>query len=236
MKEKINTETIFISDLHLGASNCQHKRIKKLLLRIFKQKRIKCNSLIILGDIVDKPKLNKLKNKDWEIINLIKLLSEKISVKIILGNHDSSIEFLQSIFKGIDILEDIVISSGEKEFYCCHGHKYDIFISNYPVITAIADSIYSNIQKIDKSHNLSKLLKKKSKKFIKCSQNITKSLAYEVINKKYYSGICGHTHLVGEYEYENVKVYNTGCFTEKPCSYLSLNNGIVTIHYIPKKD
>jgi UDP-2,3-diacylglucosamine pyrophosphatase LpxH len=235
MKAKIDSDYIFISDIHLTSTNCQYKRIIKLLRRISKSKRIITKNLIILGDLVDKPKINKFKKRDWDVINLIKNISEKINVKILKGNHDGEIDFLKSLFPNLPVLEELIIENKHIKVFCCHGDRYDNFIKNYPLITSIADLVYSGFQKLDKTHNLSKILKKKSKKFLKCSELITKSLAVEAKEKGCNYAICGHTHLNGTFLYDQVVVFNTGCFTEKPCSFISLKDNLFNLHYIPYK-
>ena len=106
-----------------------------------------------------------------------------------------------------------------------HGHQFDNFIEQHPIVSEIADYIYHFLQKIDKSHNLARYAKRKSKKFQHCINKIEQG----AINyaKKMSADIvcCGHTHQVVAKD----NYFNSGCWTEKPCTYLEVKQGEVYV-------
>ena len=54
-------------------------------------------------------------------------------------------------------------------------------------------------------------------------------------NKKCEIAWHGHNHKAGKFEIDNIEVWDCGCWTEKPCSYLTLKDGMTKLHYYAKK-
>lgn len=47
---------------------------------------------------------------------------------------------------------------------------------------------------------------------------------------------CGHTHAAIARTEQPIPYFNSGCWTELPCTYLSVQDGIVRLHeYRPEK-
>jgi UDP-2,3-diacylglucosamine pyrophosphatase LpxH len=42
---------------------------------------------------------------------------------------------------------------------------------------------------------------------------------------------CGHTHVAAEHIDQAVAYFNSGCWTELPCSYLAVTGGEVRLHF-----
>jgi UDP-2,3-diacylglucosamine pyrophosphatase LpxH len=131
---------------------------------------------------------------------------------------------------GVHVRDEMILESGGRKILLHHGHRFDDFIDNHPFITALADGIYRLLQRIDRSHHFAKLAKRKSKTFLRCAQKIeTKSI--ELARKLGCTAVCcGHTHHAVANEAGPIAYYNSGCWTEKPCHYLSVKNGVIELH------
>src|SRR5688572_25041916 len=44
--------------------------------------------------------------------------------------------------------------------------------------------------------------------------------------------ITGHTHFCENSRESDIRYVNTGCWTEHPCSYVTVNSGEITLHHL----
>lgn len=201
------------SDLHLGADNCQSDKILFALKEI-DSGVLECNKLIINGDLFDHLDFRKFKKDHWKILHKLRKLSEEMPVIFIVGNHDGGCSETISNLTGLYFSEIHV----DGNILFIHGHQFDDFITNNKIITYIADCVYWFLQKIDPSHNLAMFAKRNCKTFLRNAEKI-KQKALELAKENgFQTVVCGHTH-----KQELSKGYlNSGCFTEKNCTYLKL--------------
>jgi UDP-2,3-diacylglucosamine pyrophosphatase LpxH len=89
--------------------------------------------------------------------------------------------------------------------------------------------IYYFLQWIDSSHYFAKLAKKGSKTFLRCAQMIEDGAIHYARKHDCGAVCCGHTHLAVAKEAGPVQYFNSGCWTELPCSYLTVSNGAIQL-------
>lgn len=224
-------ENVLISDIHLGSDVCQAEDLHRFLKSL---DPLTTKRLLIVGDIFDSIDLRRLTKHHWHVLSQIRKMSDKIEIIWLAGNHDGPAE-LVSHFLGVKVYEEFVLQSGNKRFLILHGHKYDRFIIERPIITAIADFAYWLLQKIDRSHYFARMAKSNSKQYLRCSQAV-KELACKDAHKEHCDGVvCGHTHFaqVVDVEVKGKKILycNTGCWTERPCTYLTITDGEPELKY-----
>ncbi|WP_020468833.1 UDP-2,3-diacylglucosamine diphosphatase [Zavarzinella formosa] len=222
------TEALVISDLHLGSENCQARELTMFLEEIADGSRpTKC--LILNGDVFDSIDFRRLKKHHWKVLSLLRKLSDDIEIIWINGNHDGPAEIISHLL-GVEVRDELVLESGGRKILFHHGHRFDKFIDDHPVITAIGDFIYRVLQKIDSTHSFARTAKRKSKIFLRCASKIeTRSIEYA---RKIGcdAAACGHTHHALANESGPIAYYNSGCWTEKPCRFLSVRDGRVELH------
>lgn len=217
-------KTIIISDVHLGSDNCQAKSLCNLL----ENETQKCNKLILNGDMFESMDFRRLKKHHWNVLSLLRKISDKMEVIWICGNHDSPAEIISHLL-GIEVTDDYEFISGDKKILVLHGHIFDNFLNDHPFLTFIGDLIYNLLQKIDKSHHIARLAKHNSKQYLRCAE-IIKNGAIQLAKKKNCQIVCcGHTHNAIKNISENIHYYNSGCWTEKPSTYLFISNGNVEL-------
>lgn len=220
-------DAIIISDIHLGSDVSQSEKLIAFLEDI-KSDLVSSKELIINGDLFDSWDFRKLKKNHWRVLSLIRKISKKVHVVWINGNHDGPAEIISHLL-GVDFLEEYILLSGNKKILILHGDIFDNFISKYPFFTKLADNIYRTIQKIDRSFYLAKLAKKSSKTFLRCSDQIRLKAKNYGKSKKVNAVICSHTHLHIADPEQEVEYYNTGCWTELPCHYIEIKDGIIIV-------
>lgn len=221
-------DAIILSDIHLGSSNCQAKSLCRFL-EMVDQAEIATTRLILNGDVFDSIDFRRLNKHHWKILSLIRKLSDRIDIIWISGNHDGSPEIISHLL-GVTIEDEYILKSGDRDVLFLHGHIFDDFIDAHPILTWLADCIYLLLQKIDQTHYFAKLAKKGSKTFLRCAQKIEDG-AIDRARKKACSIVCcGHTHQALAKLDQPIAYYNSGCWTELPCTYLTLQGGQVELH------
>lgn len=228
--EDNSLDALIISDLHLGSDNCQAKPLVRLLESIL-EGELRVRSLIINGDVFDSIDFRRLKKTHWKVLSLIRHLSDKIEVIWIAGNHDGSADIISHLL-GVRVVEEFILTSGSQRILCIHGHRFDDFIDDHPVLTWIGDCIYWMLQKMDRSHRFARMAKKKSKVFVHCVDKIETGAMK--LAREFGCGIavCGHTHVAVSkpaHHPGDISYFNSGCWTERPCNYITVRNGVVSV-------
>lgn len=221
-------DKIIISDIHLGSDVCQSKKLNEFLILIETNKII-TKEIIINGDLFDSWDFRKLKGSHWKILSKLRSLAKNKHIIWINGNHDGPAEIISHLL-GVEFLEEYKFISGNKKVIVIHGDKFDNFIARYPLLTKLADKIYRIIQKIDKSFYLAKLAKRSSKTFLRATQQV-KDKAIVYAKKNHHDVIiCGHTHIATTCLEQKVEYFNSGCWTESACNYISIKDGELKIN------
>jgi UDP-2,3-diacylglucosamine pyrophosphatase LpxH len=221
-------DAIILSDLHLGSSNCQAKSLCALLEGIA-DKSVATAKLILNGDVFDSIDFRRLNKNHWKVLSLIRKLSDRIEIIWLCGNHDGSAEIISHLL-GVMVKDEYIFDSGGERVLVLHGHRFDDFIDAHPILTWLGDCIYFLLQRIDRTHSFAKLAKKGSKTFLRCAKKIEEGAVEYARKRDCQMVCCGHTHHAGFTYTSPVGYYNCGCWTELPCSYLTVVGGRVRLH------
>jgi UDP-2,3-diacylglucosamine pyrophosphatase LpxH len=221
-------DAIILSDIHLGSKNCQAKNLVRFL-EMMADGEIVTSHLVLNGDVFDSIDFRRLNKSHWKVLSLIRKLSDRIDITWISGNHDGSPELISHLL-GVTVKDESVLRSGGREILFLHGHRFDDFIDAHPILTWIGDRIYHFLQWLDKTHSFAKLAKKGSKTFLRCAQKIEDG-AIEYARKKGCDTVCcGHTHHAVAKDDLPIPYYNSGCWTELPCRYLTVRASQIELH------
>lgn len=221
-------DAVIVSDIHLGSSVCQSKRVLELLKHI-ETGVIDVKEIIINGDLFDSWDFRKLRGSHWKVLSKMRSLAKSKHIVWINGNHDGPAEIISHLI-GVDFVDEYVLVSENKKILILHGDKFDKFIADHPIFTKMADLIYRAMQKIDASFYLAKLAKRSSKTFLRCSEQIMERAKIYAESKNVDIVCCGHTHMIMQNEKDKVYYYNSGCWTENPCHYILINKGTASIN------
>src|SRR5262249_15059617 len=99
-----------------------------------------------------------------------------------------------------------------------------------PVLTWLADQAYFFLQRVDKTHYLAKVAKHGSKTFLRCARKIEEGAVEMARRRRCDAACCGHTHHAVARTDQPIPYYNSGCWTELPCTYLTVADGRVRLH------
>ncbi len=221
-KQKINT--LIISDIHLGTEVSRANRVMEVL------NKYRFKKLILLGDIFDDLDFYDMPNEHWQLISLIHQLSQKTEVVWVEGNHDKGLSKVMSAMFGIKVYKVYTWNYHRKKCLAIHGHQFDRFLINEPVMSFIASQVYLFIQKHDfADYRMSRWIKKKSKGWLRISKKVARSaILYGRVHGA-DNVFCGHTHRATHLKKKGINYYNSGCWTQIPSSYITLSRGEIKI-------
>lgn len=219
-----NTHTIIISDIHLGSFVSRADKTLELL------KKYSFKKLILLGDIFDDLNFSNLTQDHWKLLAYIGKISKTKKVRWIEGNHDKGLSKVVGALMGAKIYKSYRWQYKNKKYLAIHGHQFDRFLIDNTFLSYTASFLYNLIQKIDfKNKTFSRFIKRKSKGWLKLSDKVACSaLAYAKKRRVNYI-FCGHTHKAMYRIKKKVKYYNSGCWTDTPCTFITINEKNIEI-------
>jgi UDP-2,3-diacylglucosamine pyrophosphatase LpxH len=220
-------DALIISDIHLGSSNCQAKALGRLLEDLAED-RMTTAKLILNGDVFDSIDFRRLNKHHWRVLSLLRKLSDRIDIIWLCGNHDGSAEVISHLL-GVTVKEEYVLVSGRERILILHGHVFDEFLDAHPVLTWLGDCVYWLLQWIDRTHYFAKLAKRNSETFLRCAQKIEEKSVEYARRKQCTAVCCGHTHHAAAKAMPHLRYFNSGCWTEMPCTYLTVAEGDVDL-------
>lgn len=221
-------DILVISDTHLGSDNCQAKALVHFLESL-DDGSLPAKHLVLNGDVFDSIDFRRLRKQHWKVLSLIRKLSDRLPITWINGNHDGPADVISHLL-GIEVRDEIILESGDQKVLLLHGHRFDRFIERYPITSKLADGVYRFLQWIDRSHTIARQAKSKSKTFLRCVEEVQR-LSMEYAAKKNCDIVCcGHTHHPIVAESNGITYANSGCWTDKPCHYLTIRRGLVELH------
>jgi UDP-2,3-diacylglucosamine pyrophosphatase LpxH len=221
-------DAVVISDIHLGSPNCQARQLAEFLEGM-RHGTLPARRLILNGDVFDSIDFRRLKKQHWRVLSLLRKMSDELEITWITGNHDGPAEIVSHLL-GVTVRDEEVVHSGGRRVLFLHGHRFDEFISRYPVLTRLADRAYNLLQRIDRTHRFARLAKRRSKTFLRCAAKVEHDAVRYAARHGYDAVCCGHTHHATVSSAGPVAYFNSGCWTEKPCHYLTVLDGAVGLH------
>ncbi len=222
-------DAVIVSDLHLGAANSRHREIERLLWQVARRTR----RIVFNGDLVDHWNLPRWPRPHFQTLASLRRLGERVEVAWIAGNHEESSTKARALLD-LPFVDEYRFASAGVPVLCQHGHQYDDFIRAHPAMTWLGDVFYRLAQIIDPTHRLARTLKHRSKILLSTAEAVTAGAVREARRGCCGMVTTGHTHLAVVSEMADGICYaNTGCWTEKPASYLTVERGAVQLHTAP---
>ena len=223
-KEKNKTHTLIISDLHLGSRVSRAREATEFL------KNFEFKKLILLGDIFEDLNFNRLRNDDWKFLALLTRFSKTRKVRWVAGNHDKDLAKIFAVFTGAKVYSVYKWRYGRKKFLAIHGHQFDNFLTDNPLLSLIAPQIYNFIQLVDFSDKrISRYIKRQSKLWMRNSEKVAaRAFLYARFRRVDYI-FCGHTHKAMQERRGRIHYFNSGCWTEIPSTYITIDGKKIEI-------
>ncbi len=227
--EGVMLDAVIVSDLHLGAVNSRHREIERLLWRLVSR----THRIVFNGDLVDHWNLARWPREHVATLDSLRRLSERAEVVWIAGNHEESSAKAHSVLD-LPFVDEYRFVSAGVPVLCQHGHQYDDFIRAHPILTWLGDVGYRLAQAVDSTHRVARCLKRRSKILLACAEAVAAGAVRKARRERCGLVATGHTHLASVAELsDGLRYANTGCWTEKPASYVTVEDGTIELHTVP---
>lgn len=225
-KTVLKFRTIILSDVHLGAPDCQIDKVNHFL------KHVQCEKLILNGDIIDGWSLGRkggwTRHHTRFIRRVLKMVDkQKTEVIYLRGNHDDILDrFLPLQFGGLKFMDKYIHETDNGRYMVLHGDAFDAVTQNSKLIAVAGDIGYQTLLKINRIYNryrawrgmeyfsLSKAIKAKTKTVVNYISRFEDQA--EVFSKKHgcVGFICGHIHTPDDKFIGNIHYLNSGDWVE----------------------
>ncbi len=225
-KPVLKFRTIILSDVHLGAPDCQIDKVNHFL------KHVQCEKLILNGDIIDGWSLGRkggwTRHHTRFIRRVLKMVDKhKTEVIYLRGNHDDILDrFLPLQFGGLKFTDKYIHETDHGHYMVLHGDAFDAVTQNSKLIAVAGDIGYQTLLKINRLYNryrawrgmeyfsLSKAIKAKTKTVVNYISRFENQA--EAFSKKHdcIGFICGHIHTPDDKFLGSIHYLNSGDWVE----------------------
>ena len=218
---------VFLSDVHLGSRGCRAEELQAFL------KRISCEELYLVGDIVDFWRIRK--RAFWpdghnEVLRrILKLAHRGTRVVMIPGNHDEAVRgFAGQSFGGIEIHREAIHECRDgRRLLIAHGDEYDLVVRQarllslvgawgYEVLIVLDRRIHAIRRRMGRPEwSLAQAIKLRVKSACTFVSRFEEALAGVARSRGLDGVVCGHVHqpAMGRLE-GDVDYYNCGDWIE----------------------
>lgn len=236
-KTVLKYKTIVLSDIHLGAPDCQVDRVNFFLKHSYSPR------LILNGDIIDGWSLARKggwSKKHTRTIRLILKKIEKQNTEVIYlrGNHDDILDrFVPVDFENLKIVETFTIDSGGKRYLILHGDVFDAITQNQKWLAILGDIGYQSLLKINRLYNryrawrgkeyfsLSKAIKARVKQAVSYISSFEEQVQLLANRSNCQGIICGHIHTPADKMVGDVHYLNSGDWVESNTALVEHDDG-----------
>jgi UDP-2,3-diacylglucosamine pyrophosphatase LpxH len=232
--------TIFISDVHLGTKDCKANQLNNFL------KHNSCNTLYLVGDIIDAWKIQQNRLKWYQShTNVIRRIlghaKRDTRVIYVAGNHD---EFLRPMipygvsFGHIELCNQTThIGVDGRSYLVVHGDIFDGITRLAPWLSFLGDRAYDFVLSVNSRFNwvrhrmgfgywsLSKWLKGRVKKAVDFMFQFEKTITDYAIKRNFDGVICGHIHNAEIKEVNGIMYMNDGDWVESMTALVEHHDG-----------
>ncbi len=218
--------TIFISDAHLGTAGSNAAMLLDFL------KRHECETLYLVGDIVDGWQLRK----GWywpqahnDVVRAVmKMAKHGTRVIYVPGNHDEHFrDYVGLEFGGIELLEDdIHVTADGRRLLVIHGDQFDNVVLYHRWLAFLGDGAYTLLLKSNRWVNrlrrlcglpywsLAAHMKKRVKNAVQFISRFEEVVAHAAAERGVDGVVCGHIHSAEIRSFGDVTYYNDGDWVE----------------------
>ena len=234
--------TIWISDLHLGSTQCQ----ADVLLDFLKYNE--SETLYLVGDIIDFWSLSKKMywptDHNTVIQKILRKARHGTQVIYVPGNHDENVrEYDNYVFGDITVKKtDVHTTAAGKKFLIVHGDEYDTIAQCHKWIAKIGNDGYDFLLWVNRiiratrkklgiqsNFSLAAYVKFKVKNAVQFISDYEESIVNTLKDQNLDGVICGHIHHAEIKDMDGFLYINTGDFVESCTAIVEHNDGTIEL-------
>jgi len=241
-RKKLSCRTVFLSDIHLGTPDSKADEVVNFL------KHIKCNKLVLNGDIIDGWALkrgSRWTSRHSRFIRKVIKMTEQDETEVIYlrGNHDEILErFLPLSFGKIRLTkEHIHTTAKDQRYLVVHGDGFDSVSTNHKWLASLGAVGYDFLLSVNRLYNhyrawcgkeyfsLSKHVKAKVKSAVSFVDRYEELLQELARHRKCDGIICGHIHTPEDKKVGDIHYLNSGDWVESLTAIIEHNDGTMEL-------
>jgi UDP-2,3-diacylglucosamine pyrophosphatase LpxH len=219
------TDTLIISDLHLGSDVSRAREATELL------ETRKFRRLVLLGDIFSDLNFRRLTSDHWKFLSRIRKLSNpkrKIEVVWVEGNHDQGLSQIMSHLVGVPVYQRYVWEYEGKRHVALHGHQFD---PRSEALNRVGERLFYTLQKLDGNRKrFSRLIDRVNTRWLRMESRVAEGALLYARAGRVDRIFCGHTHVASHQNRHGVDYYNSGSWIDANPTYLTIDEQGVHIH------
>jgi UDP-2,3-diacylglucosamine pyrophosphatase LpxH len=235
----ISYRSVFISDTHLGTRGCRSDFLADFL------RRLKCQRLFLVGDIIDGWRLRKSwywdENHDEVLRLILGLARSGTEVIYIPGNHDEMFRAWLPMgleVAGIKLLNEASHTTADgRRLLVIHGDEFDSVVRYAKFLALLGDGAYTVALVVNRWFNalrrklgypywsLSSWLKRQVKEAVKAIDRFEVALAGEARRRGFDGVVCGHIHHPEMRQVNGVLYINDGDWVESCTALVEHQDG-----------
>lgn len=242
---KVKVRTLWISDTHLGSKGAKAEELSAFL------KTYECETLILVGDIIDGWRLKKRIFWPQAHTNVIRRILTRAKrgtqVIYITGNHDDMLRRYSGIdFGNIHLVDEYTHTTADgQKIWCIHGDQFDGVIQCHRWLALIGDHAYETSLVLNRLYNkirlrfgmdywsMSAYLKHKVKRAVNFISDFENAVAKKAAQKNMDGVVCGHIHHAEirtiSYGEHTVVYHNSGDWVESCTALIEDFNGNIQL-------
>ena len=236
-RPKRRYRSVWISDVHLGTRGCNAAMLVDFL------RAVECETLYLVGDIVDGWRLKKgwyWPDEHNEVVRrILKLAHRGTRVVFVAGNHDEMFrEFAGLTFGGVElVLEAIHVTADGRQLLVTHGDSFDGVVLYARWLAFLGDQAYGLLLRANILFNaarrrlkmpywsLSAHMKRRVKNAVEYVCNYEDAVAREAQERGLDGIVCGHIHTAEIRKIGDITYYNDGDWVESCTALVEEPNG-----------
>ena len=225
---KLRYRTVFISDTHLGSRSCQARDLVRFL------RCIECETLYLVGDIIDFWRLRKRGHWPSEHNDVVQQILSKVRAGVhvvyVPGNHDEAArQYCGLVFGGVVVLPDAEhVTADGRRLLITHGDQHDLVVRHSRMLALVGSAAYEWLIAVNRLYNkfrlwrgkpywsLSRYLKHKVKSACTHISRFEEALVREATSRGVHGVVCGHIHKAEEARCADsaIEYFNCGDWVE----------------------
>ncbi len=223
---RLKFRTVWISDIHLGTAGCNADLLVDFL------KSIECETLYLVGDIIDGWRLKR----GWywpprhnDVIRcFLKMAKKGTRVVYVPGNHDEVFrDYTGMHFGGVELASEAIhVTADGRRILVVHGDAFDGVVLYARWLAFLGDHAYSLLLKANRVFNLARrrfglpywslsaYLKKRVKNAVSYVCSFEEAVAHAALEAGVDGVVCGHIHSAEIRQFGDITYYNDGDWVE----------------------
>ena len=240
-RQRMQFRTIWISDIHLGTPGCNADLLMDFL------KSIECETLYLVGDIIDAWRLRKgwywpPRHNDV-VRRILKMAKHGTHVVYVPGNHDEVLrDYAGLAFGDVTVAGEVIHETADgRRLLVLHGDQFDSVVLYAKWLAFLGDSAYEFLLKANRVVNffrrrfglpywsLAAHMKKRVKNAVSFISKFEEVVARAAAERHVDGVVCGHIHSAEIREFGDIIYYNDGDWVESCTALVEHADGRIEI-------